>query len=423
MLRIKCACALSIICLSATHLLADDSRVLYALAAQQMAEKDFASAAKSLAKLRDEYPNSIATKLSQQQLLECLVATGQGIEALAMVSGIEAAEIIGKLGEPDAQIELPSQTHNLANRAIQCAVFELESNDQFPEAIRLQILAHDIQKSRQHRKSILRIGIRGSVLLARECESYQEILDTIPEQLRADFLFGLAEAFENAGDIDRAQSTLEVLISDLRSRELTKRETQDSELPSSKSAKDALLPTACLKLASLQTRKKSTMNALTLAQQCRAEFPEFKHAQEFSFLVTQNLIAQIRFEEAHSVLQEVLNTCSKNPKACARAQWLAGELFFLQDRLQLAKAAYSQVEAYSVAEWTHRAQLQRAKCLELLQEPEAAYELYKSLSLLENNKISSQAQERLVQLGLNTPPHKVASPASSPTTITSAKRQ
>ena len=423
MLRIKCACALSIICLSATHLLADDSRILYALASQQMAEKDFTSAAKSLAKLRDEYPTSVAAKQSQQQLLECLVTTGQGIEALAIVLGIEAAEIIGKLGEPDAEIELPSQTHNLANRAIQCAVFELESNDKFPEAIRLQILAHGIQKSRQHRKSVLRMGIRGSVVRAREGESYQEIVATIPAQLRADFLFGLAEAFGSAGDIERAQATLEVLVSDLRSSELTKQGSQNAELSNIELEKHALLPTACLKLASLQTRQKSTMNALSLAQHCRAEFPEFKHAHEFGFLVAQNLIAQIRFEEAHTVLQEVLDTCSKNPKACARAKWITGELFFLQDRLQLAKTAYSQVEAYSVAEWTHRAQLQRAKCLELLQEPEAAYELYRSLSLLSNDKISSQAQERLVQLGLNTPPQQVASPTSIPTTMTSAKRQ
>lgn len=403
MLRITCAWALSLLCLSAKFCVgADDPRALYESAATQVAERDYQAAVGSLSKLIDDYPDSVAAKFGRRHLAECYLAIGQGRNALATLLEVQPDQVISIIRDQGLESELPETVRELALKAIERIIFRFEEEEKYPEAIELQRCMGRIQPSPKHRQAILRIAIRGSVMLARQDESYQVLVAAVPQELRHHFLLGLAEAFRNAGDAQRAESNLRLLISELT----TVQADSSDDRTATKQLNSELLPTAYLRLVAILTKDKKTWEALQLARESTAKFANFEHAVEFDFLTAQNLISGIQFDEAQQTLQAVMSNTGNGPNTRARAQWLVGELYFLQDRWQEASLAYSATEKYGALAWSHRAQLQRAKCLELLHEPQLARSLYEALSQIEDGDISGQAQARLALL--SSPPLNAA---------------
>ena len=393
MVRTICAFALSILSgpIPGAAYQEGSPRSLYQDAARQVAKKDYAAAIRSLKQLVSDFPESSAAKQGRYHLAECLLAADQPLESLTTILSTTKEELASAENSLELVSRLPSKSKTLARSAIQAAVFKFEQEERFEDAIHLQSFAGTLFDDAAHRKKNVRLAIRGCLYLRRNEQSCDRLLNALEAEQRYVVRFGLAEALVAAGDLATAERALESLIKDLRIQKQMNRENRVE-------SQHTLLPPAYLRLTSLKTKQKKASEAIRLAQSCSKEFPNFRFAHEFEFLLAQNLIANIQFNAAHQVLSNVVQTHKSHPNHAARAQWLIAELYFLQDNIQLAMEAYKAVENYPSPTWSMRARLQRAKCLELIQEPDKAKSLYESLVTADDDQIVTQASARLALL-------------------------
>lgn len=156
-----------------------------------------------------------------------------------------------------------------------------------------------------------------------------------------------------------------------------------------------------------------------------AKFPRpasgFDYQSEFEFLLARCAIARIDFEAAAEHLQRIIHgstltaTADGNAQespgavedgaatgdglAVARAQWMLGEIDFLQQKYASAIASYAQVIAMDqVPEWQARARLQSAKCYELLGQSDLALEIYHSIDAKDDMEASRVAADRIAAI-------------------------
>ncbi|MCA9132562.1 MAG: tetratricopeptide repeat protein [Planctomycetales bacterium] len=159
-----------------------------------------------------------------------------------------------------------------------------------------------------------------------------------------------------------------------------------------------------LRRAELYVRGGEYATARTILLAVKEQQAEFPYAFEFDYLLARCAIADIDFEQAEALLQQVMEA----PQAAAhealpRATWMLGEVYFLQRKFDRASTVYRRVvDMENYPQWQAHAWLQLAKCHELLAHPSEALAAYRQV--VENygdSPASSEASERLAIIRAN----------------------
>ena len=194
--------------------------------------------------------------------------------------------------------------------------------------------------------------------------------------------FLLAEALFAAGKHEQAEEQFEWLAK------------QAEEL----SPKPAWVAAIALRRGELLVRARDIPAARRWLLQAKHEHAEFARAYEFDYLLARCAVAQIEFDEARDLLQQVMDApAAQGTEAAPRSAWMLGEVYFLQRQYPQAMDAYAKVvHMNNFPDWQARALLQSAKCHELLgQTPQALADYQRALQLSQQPGIQQQAAERV----------------------------
>lgn len=158
------------------------------------------------------------------------------------------------------------------------------------------------------------------------------------------------------------------------------------------------LAAIALRRAELLVRARDIPAARRWLLQAKQDHAEFARAYEFDYLLARCAVAQIEFDEARDLLQQVMNApAAHGTEAIPRAAWMLGEVYFLQRQYRQALDAYAHVAHINAfPDWQARALLQSAKCHELLgHAPQALADYQRALQLSQQPDIKQQAIERV----------------------------
>ncbi|MCC7335736.1 MAG: tetratricopeptide repeat protein [Pirellulaceae bacterium] len=158
------------------------------------------------------------------------------------------------------------------------------------------------------------------------------------------------------------------------------------------------LAAIALRRGELLVRARDIPAARRWLLQAKQEHAEFARGYEFDYLLARCAVAQIEFDEARELLQQVLDApAAKGTEAAPRAAWMLGEVYFLQRQYPQALEAYAQVARMNAfPDWQARALLQSAKCHELLgRASQALADYQRALQLSQQPDIQQQATERV----------------------------
>lgn len=135
-----------------------------------------------------------------------------------------------------------------------------------------------------------------------------------------------------------------------------------------------LQPTAQLRIAQCQLALNKPDAALELASKFVAANPESPLTKEALIVQGRVLIRQAKFDEARSRLE---SAAIDKSEPAARAQFLIGQTYFHQQRLDDAIKAFLKVEIlYPYPNWQALALLEAGKCYDQKKEPTAAKAIY-----------------------------------------------
>lgn len=153
-----------------------------------------------------------------------------------------------------------------------------------------------------------------------------------------------------------------------------------------------------LRRCELLLAEKSYEQLRHVAEDAKRRFPQFERLHEFDYLLARAAVLEIDFDTARKCLQSIIEqTNSRQPLACARAHWLIGETYFLQQQFEAALAAYQPATVLtSQHPWHSLALLQSGKCLELLQRPQEALKAYEQVvKLTSDTRLRDEATTRI----------------------------
>ncbi len=194
--------------------------------------------------------------------------------------------------------------------------------------------------------------------------------------------FGRAEAAANAGKNSLALEELQWL---------SDRAATNSDEPS-------WAVTVALRQCELLLKTKQYNRLIAAADEAKIRFGDFARLHEFDYLLARAAMLQVDFEKARGHLNLIAeSTTAKNSSAAARAQWMLGETYFLEQNFTAALTAYKPVtEQDSFQTWQTLAFMQTAKCHELLNQTQAAIAAYqKVLANSKDEKIRQEAASRI----------------------------
>ncbi|MEO8271671.1 MAG: tetratricopeptide repeat protein, partial [Aureliella sp.] len=164
------------------------------------------------------------------------------------------------------------------------------------------------------------------------------------------------------------------------------------------SPKPEWLAAVALRRGELLVRARDIPAARRWLLQAKRDHADFALAYEFDYLLARCAVAQIEFDQARVLLQQVISApAAHGTEAAARAAWMLGEVYFLQRKYPQAMDAYEQVARMTAfPDWQARALLQSAKCHELLgQAAQALADYQRALQLSQQPDIQQQATERV----------------------------
>ena len=146
----------------------------------------------------------------------------------------------------------------------------------------------------------------------------------------------------------------------------------------------------------LKTKRYSDL-AVEVAK-AKERFANYGRLHELDHLLARAAVLQVDFEQARFHLQTILDSpATKNSSAAARAQWMLGETYFLEENWGKAIEAYSPVaELSDFPTWQTLALMQTAKCRELLKQSSEALNAYqKVVAITRDEKIRQEAAARI----------------------------
>ncbi len=156
--------------------------------------------------------------------------------------------------------------------------------------------------------------------------------------------------------------------------------------------------TVALRRCELLLKTKRYLNLATEVADAKQRFPYYSRLHELDYLLARAAMLQIDFQQARVHLQAILEAdLAKNTSAAARAQWMLGETYFLEQKWTEAIAAYSPVvELDDFQTWQMLALMQTAKCRELLKQSNEALDAYqKVIAITSDEKIRQEAAARI----------------------------
>lgn len=160
-----------------------------------------------------------------------------------------------------------------------------------------------------------------------------------------------------------------------------------------------LLPWVRLRLAQCLGKLERWDDAINVAEDGLANFSDFDHAHEFTFVKARALETRGLLDDAQELYLDVINSESGNgSETAAIAQWRIGEINFHREKYSIAIESYQKVDAlYGYAQWKKAAILQAGKCQEHLGNWKHAAKLYTQLiKKFPESDMATQARERLV---------------------------
>jgi tetratricopeptide (TPR) repeat protein len=219
-----------------------------------------------------------------------------------------------------------------------------------------------------------------------------EVLPT-PEQIAAldesrqiAVRFGRAEAAAQAGQHVAALEELRWL----------------SNLARQASAPPEWASTVMLRRCELLLKTKDYSHLAASVAEAKTQFPTFKGLHEFDYLLARAAMLQIDFEQARLHLRAIIDSpATQTSPAAARAQWMLGETYFLEQDFGAAITAYQSVtERVEQQPWQTLALMQTAKCHELLNQANEALAAYQRVvAHTGDEKIRQEASARIEVLG------------------------
>lgn len=203
-----------------------------------------------------------------------------------------------------------------------------------------------------------------------------------PPSVREDAAFLVAEAYYRQRQLDRAEQWLQ----------------RSAKLAAAAADSPAWRVLAQLRQAQIQASKRQWRAAAAASQRLLDEHPNFARRSEAAYLLGRAHAARARFADAREAYKRVLAFPeAKGTVTAAKAQWMIGESFYHQRRMQEAIDAYHRVELlHGHSQWQALALLQVAKChRDLGNEARAESMLRSLLRRFPESRASQEARQEL----------------------------
>ena len=156
--------------------------------------------------------------------------------------------------------------------------------------------------------------------------------------------------------------------------------------------------TVAVRQCELLLKSKAYTELSAAVTDAKKRFPAFERLHEFDYLLARAAMLQIDFDQARNHLRRITESAAaKDTSAAARAQWMLGESFFLEQNYNAAIAAYKSVTGLlEMQPWQTLALMQTAKCFELLNQSCDALAVYQQIaSSAQDEKIRQEATSRM----------------------------
>jgi cellulose synthase operon protein C len=177
---------------------------------------------------------------------------------------------------------------------------------------------------------------------------------------------------------------------------------QFAELASNDSRADAdWTATVALRRAQIEAHEQDWREALESIAALEQRFPHFAQQHEADYVAGRALLGLARIDEARARWQRVVDhPAARGSETAAMAQWMIGESYLHQQKLDEALRAYYRVDLqYSIPQWRAAALLQIGKCRESQGKREAAAKAYAQAAERDpESTFAEQARRRLAAL-------------------------
>lgn len=164
--------------------------------------------------------------------------------------------------------------------------------------------------------------------------------------------------------------------------------------------------------AELLAHKEEWENAERIVSAIRNDFPEWNRRTEVDYLLSRCLIARAEFDSARTILHAIVkpgeNGIGNNPipssVLAARAAWMIGETYMMQQRYEEASQAYEEVLQFpNESFWCAASIVQRGLCAEQLNRFQEAKEHYeKVIAEHSESPFAQTARTRLSGISFST---------------------
>ncbi|MEC8556550.1 MAG: hypothetical protein VXZ82_16190 [Planctomycetota bacterium] len=373
-------------------------RELYQSASDALALGRYDAAALPLQELHEKHPDFVLRNTVCVYLSECLIRQGKAEQGFQLLQELQNQLSRARQAEKASGEQLKAQeldekllkrVATLQRYAARVAAADAEKEQRFSDAIKwLQWTgAASPEEQAALRKESVRIGMKVAWQQLKTDGDPQKALSELTKlspilrEQEGEILFSVAEKLTESKRTALAQPIYE---------QLSQRLPTGGAMPCWAHVVD-------LRLMQYSLQKKHYSNCTRLFELARRRYEPVQLA-EIEFLQAQAAIAQIDFEAAIKLLGDVEAEAKKNrhTEYLAKAVWLQGEVWFLKRDYANAIQSYDRVLRLQTEEWTQRAALQRAKCLELSGQWQLALAAYQELKFTNQESTANKLIEQRI---------------------------
>ncbi len=194
--------------------------------------------------------------------------------------------------------------------------------------------------------------------------------------------FSRAEAASRAGELQVASSDLQWLDAYARRQQV----------------EPTWAATVALRQCELLLKTKQYATLEKSVAESKHRFADFERLHEFDYLLARAAVLQVDFDAARMHLQSIMDATQANQNsAFARATWMLGETYFMEQKFDEAIAEYKRVADGALPQpWPALSLMQMAKCYELQSRTEEAVAMYqRAIEATKDPKIQQEAAARV----------------------------
>jgi len=136
-----------------------------------------------------------------------------------------------------------------------------------------------------------------------------------------------------------------------------------------------------MRRAQVYAHQKKWLDAYEVAKDIHTRYPNFDQQHEVDYLIGRSFAARAKFSDARVAYARVVDSpASRDTELAAMSQWMIGETYFHQKKLDEAIEAYHRVYSlYGYPNWQAAALLQAGKCHEAKDQNSEAKRLYQQI--------------------------------------------